>query len=50
MDIDGAEVDMSNILKKEMQAPQRRQVIVTEEKPLVLKFYKQNDVLLVKFH
>lgn len=50
MDIDGAEVDMSNILKKEMQAPERCQVIVTEEKPLVLKFHKQNDVLLVKFH
>ena len=50
VDNDGTEVDRNNILKKEMQVPEWCEVIVTAEKPLVLKFHKQNEGLLVKFH
>ena len=50
MDIDGTDINKNNILKKQMQASERCEVIVTEEKPLVLKFHKTNEVLVVKFH
>ena len=39
MGSDGTEINKDNILKKQMQAPERCEVIVTEEKPLVLKFF-----------
>ena len=51
MDIDGNEVDRNSILKKEFKnSLERCEVIVTEEKPLELKFHRQNEVLSVKFH
>ena len=51
MDIDGTEVDYENILKKQINREQERcEVIVSNEKPLELKFHKKNEVLTVKFH
>lgn len=50
MGSDGTEINKDNILKKQMQAPESCEVIVTEEKPLVLKFHKKNEVSLVKFN
>ena len=51
MDIDGAEVDRENILKKPINHEMERcEVLVLDEKPLELKFHKKNEVLTVKFH
>lgn len=51
MDIDGTEADYENILKKQINREQERcEVIVSNEKPLELKFHKKNEVLTVKFH
>lgn len=51
MDIDGAEVDRENILKKQLKRKMERcEVIILDEKPLELKFHKKNEVLTVKFH
>lgn len=47
MDIDGTEVDYENILKKQINREQERcEVIVSNEKPLELKFHKKNKFLL----
>lgn len=51
MDIDGAEADLENILKKPLNSEMERcEVIVSAEKPLELRFHKKNEVLTVKFH
>ena len=51
MDIDGAEADLENILKKPLNSEMERcEVIVSVEKPLELRFHKKNEVLTVKFH
>lgn len=51
MDIDGTEVDLENILQKKMNHEEERcEVIVSDEKPMELKFRKKNEVLTVKFH
>lgn len=51
MDIDGVEVELQNILKKQINREQERcEVIVSDEKPLELKFHKKNEILTVKFH
>lgn len=51
MDIDGAEVDRNSLLKKKFQdSLERCEVIVTEDKPMELKFNKSSEVLMVTFH
>ena len=51
MDIDGAEAERENILKKPLNSEMERcEVIVSDEKPLELRFHKKNEVLTVKFH
>ena len=51
MDIDGAEVDRNSLLKKTFQdSLERCEVIVTEDKPMELKFNKSSEVLMVTFH
>ena len=51
MDIDGAEVDRNSLLKKKFQdLLERCEVIVTEDKPMELKFNKSSEVLMVTFH
>lgn len=51
MDIDGVEVDLENILKKLFNSEMERcEVIVLVEKLLELRFYKKNEVLIVKFY
>ena len=51
MDIDGAEVDRNSLLKKEFQdSLERCEDIVTEDKPMELKFNKSSEVLMVTFH
>ena len=48
MDIDGAEVDRNSLLKKKFQdSLERCEVIVTEDKPMELKFNKSSEVLMV---
>ena len=41
MGIDGTEINKNSILKKQMQAPERCEVIVTEEKPLHWNFTRK---------
>ena len=51
MDIDGVEVDRNSLLKKKFQdSLERCEVIVTEDKPMELKFNKSSEVLMVTFH
>ena len=51
MDIDGAEVDRNSLLKKKFQdSLERCEVIVTEDKPMELKFNKSSEVVMVTFH
>lgn len=51
MDIDGAEADRENILKKPLNSEMERcEVIVSDEKPMELRFHKKTEVLTVKFH
>ena len=51
MDIDGAEVDRDSLLKKEFQdSLERCEDIVTEDKPMELKFNNSYEVLMVTFH
>ena len=48
MDIDGAEVDRNSLLKKKFQdSLERCEVIVTEDKPMELKFNKSSEVLIL---
>ena len=49
--IDETEVDLENILKKQMKCGQQRcEVIVSQEKPMEFKYFKKNEVLMVRFH
>ena len=51
MDINSAEVDRNSLLKKKFQdSLERCEVIVTEDKPMELKFNKSSEVLMVTFH
>ena len=54
MDLDGTEVDPAVILKKQMAPVQnslgRCEVLVSNEKPMELKFNKSKELLQLKFH
>lgn len=54
MDLDGTEVDRSVILKRCMAPVQnsleRCEVLVSEEKPMELKFNKPKELFELKFH
>lgn len=51
MNLDGAELDRDCILKKPLDnGLEKCEVIVCEEKPMELKFHKNNEVLTVTFH
>lgn len=51
MDIDGAEVDRNSLFKNKFQdSLERCEVIVTEDKPMELKFNKSFEVLMVTLH
>ena len=47
----GLKWNFRKFLKKQINHEQERcEVIVSDEKPLELKFHKNNEVLTVKFH
>lgn len=56
MDLDGTEVDPAVILKRQMSpvpvknSLERCEVLVTNEKPMELKFHKPKELLQLKFH